>query len=178
MMPSTISDVETALLKVVSAQQLLNLKFFQEKGKANALVVVTKPVSRIIWVRINRKVRDLGGKWKKRERLWIVPLSSETDCLEPITKDLSWLYGTRGNDVNTTQINIEEFKAFVRNLIPANLKQAKWICNEVERLTQKYPELKKKIEEWGAEQMPESEKRELEEIIHRILAAEKEGYIK
>lgn len=67
-------------------------------------------------------------------------------------------------------INIEEFKALVRNLIPANLKQAEWICGEVERLTQEYPELKRKIEEWGAEQMPESEKRELEEIIRRILA--------
>jgi hypothetical protein len=65
-------------------------------------------------------------------------------------------------------INIDEFKALVNNLIPTTLKQAEWICSEVERLTQKHPELKEKFKEWYT--MPESEKRELEEIIHQILA--------
>jgi hypothetical protein len=65
-------------------------------------------------------------------------------------------------------INIDEFKALVNNLIPTTLKQAEWICNEVERLTQEHPELREKFKEWYT--MPESEKRELEEIIHHILA--------
>lgn len=69
---------------------------------------------------------------------------------------------------NSESINIEEFKALVNNLIPTTLKQAEWICNEVERLTHEHPELKKKFKEWY--KMPESEKRELEEIIHDILS--------
>ncbi len=67
-------------------------------------------------------------------------------------------------------MDLEEFKALVQNLVPMSLEQAEWIYGKVERLTYEYPELKRKIEEWGAEQMPESEKRELEEIIRRILA--------
>jgi hypothetical protein len=65
-------------------------------------------------------------------------------------------------------INIEEFKALVNNLIPTTLKQAEWICNEVERLTREHPELKEKFKEWY--NMPESEKIALEEIINYILA--------
>ncbi|MFA5363889.1 MAG: hypothetical protein WC325_01755 [Candidatus Bathyarchaeia archaeon] len=64
-------------------------------------------------------------------------------------------------------IDIEEFKALVNNLVPTTLKQAKWICKEVDRLTQEHPELKTKIKEWS--KIPESEKRELEDIIHQIL---------
>ncbi|PVX26035.1 MAG: hypothetical protein CW691_02675 [Candidatus Bathyarchaeum sp.] len=72
------------------------------------------------------------------------------------------------HEKETEKVDIEEFKALVNNLIPTTLKQAEWICNEVDRLTNKHPELKEKIKEWF--KMPESERRELEEIIHRILA--------
>ena len=65
-------------------------------------------------------------------------------------------------------INIDEFKALVNNLIPTTLKQAEWICSEVERLTTEHPELKEKFKEWYT--MPESEKKELTEIIQQILA--------
>jgi len=65
-------------------------------------------------------------------------------------------------------ITIKEFKVLVNNLIPTTLQQAEWICNEVERLTHKHPELKEKIKEWS--KMPESERRELEKIIQQIIA--------
>jgi len=68
------------------------------------------------------------------------------------------------------KISLEEFRVLVNNLVPVSLEQAEWICSEVERLTYEHPELKRKIEEWGAEQMPESEKRRLEELFRRILA--------
>ncbi|MCW4016297.1 MAG: hypothetical protein NWF06_08000 [Candidatus Bathyarchaeota archaeon] len=68
----------------------------------------------------------------------------------------------------TESINMEEFKALVNNLIPTTLKQAEWICNEVEKLTNEHPELKTKFKEWYA--IPESEKRALEEIIKTIIA--------
>jgi hypothetical protein len=73
-------------------------------------------------------------------------------------------------------INMEEFKALVNNLIPTTLKQAEWICSEVERLTNKNPELKKKFKEWH--KMPESERRELEKIIHHILAEAEKAHQK
>jgi hypothetical protein len=65
-------------------------------------------------------------------------------------------------------INIEEFRALVKNLIPTTLKQMDWVCSEVERLTYEHPELKEKIKEWHM--MPEFEGPGLEESIHRILA--------
>jgi hypothetical protein len=65
-------------------------------------------------------------------------------------------------------VGLEEFKALVKNLVPATLEQAEWICSEVERLTRKNPELKEKLEEWC--RMPESEEKELIELINRILA--------
>jgi len=73
-------------------------------------------------------------------------------------------------------INMEEFRALVNNLIPTTLKQAEWICGEVDRLTHEHPELKKKFKEWY--KMPESERRELEEIIHRILAEAEKAHQK
>lgn len=73
-------------------------------------------------------------------------------------------------------INMEEFKALVTNLIPTTLKQAEWICSEVDRLTHEHPELKEKFKEWY--KMPESERRELEEIIHRILTEAEKAHQK
>jgi hypothetical protein len=80
------------------------------------------------------------------------------------------------HEKKTKDINIEEFKALVTNLIPTTLKQAEWICNEADRLTHEHPELKEKIKEWY--KMPESEKRELEKIINRILAEAKKAHQK
>lgn len=68
---------------------------------------------------------------------------------------------------------LEEFKALVKNLIPATLEQAEWICSEVERLTRENPELKEKLEEWC--RMPEAEEKELRELINRILAEAEEN---
>lgn len=65
-------------------------------------------------------------------------------------------------------INMEESKALVSNLIPTTLKQAEWVWTEMERLTQEYPELKEKFNEWYT--ITESEMRELEKIRHQIVA--------
>jgi len=84
----------------------------------------------------------------------------------------------RGDDTSEVKrdkgIDIEELKALVKNLIPTTLKQAEWICSIVERLTHQHPELKRKVEEWGAEQLPESERRKLEEVANYILAKARE----
>jgi ElaB/YqjD/DUF883 family membrane-anchored ribosome-binding protein len=52
-------------------------------------------------------------------------------------------------------------------------EQAERICSEVERLTQEHPELKEKLEEWC--KMPESEEKELRELINSILAEAEEA---
>jgi hypothetical protein len=66
------------------------------------------------------------------------------------------------------KVDIEEFKALVNNLKPTTLKQAEWICSEVDRLTTEHPELKERFKEFYT--MPESERKELEEIINQIIA--------
>ena len=66
------------------------------------------------------------------------------------------------------KVDMEEFKALVNNLKPTTLKQAEWICSEVDRLTTEHPELKEKFKEFYT--MPESERKELEEIINQIIA--------
>ena len=65
-------------------------------------------------------------------------------------------------------INIEEFTALVKNLIPTTLKQAEWVWSEMERLIQEYPELKEKFKEFYT--MTESERRYLKKIIQQIVA--------
>ena len=65
-------------------------------------------------------------------------------------------------------VTIKEFKVLVNNLILKTQKQAEWICNQFERLTNKHPELKEKSKEWS--QMPKSEREELEAIINHILS--------
>lgn len=65
-------------------------------------------------------------------------------------------------------INMEESKALVSNLIPTTLNQAEWVWTEMERLTQEYPELKEKFNEWYT--ITEFEMRELEKIIRQIVA--------
>ncbi len=67
-------------------------------------------------------------------------------------------------------INIEEFRALVNNLIPTTLKQAEWVWSEMERLIQEYPELKEKFKEFHT--MSEFERRELAKIIQEIIADE------
>ena len=71
-------------------------------------------------------------------------------------------------DKKPKNINIEEFKALVTNLIPTTLEQAEWVWAEMERLTQKHPELKEKFKEGYT--ITESERKELEKIIHQIIA--------
>lgn len=60
-------------------------------------------------------------------------------------------------------IDIEEFRFLVMNLIPTTRKEQEWICSTIERLTYEHPELKRKVEEWGAAEKTN------QEFINRIL---------
>jgi len=44
--------------------------------------------------------------------------------------------------------DLEEFRILVQVLVPTRDEQVKWICDEIERLTYEYPELREKLEKW------------------------------
>ena len=66
-----------------------------------------------------------------------------------------------------SNVDLEEFKALVNNLVPTTLKQAEWICGTAEKLLHEHPELRKKLEEWEAS---DEEKEEAEKIITAMVA--------
>ena len=66
-----------------------------------------------------------------------------------------------------SNVDLEEFKALVNNLVPTTLKQAEWICDTAEKLLHEHPKLRKKLEEWEAS---DKEKEEAEKIIAAIVA--------
>jgi len=111
--------------------------------------------------------------------VWLNIASHDFTILSAIVLFRETLQHTRGEEQvqgiarGEKSVNTEEFKALVKNLIPTNLKQAEWICNEVERLTHEHPELKEKLTEWS--KMPESERRELAEFFAHILAQARKG---
>jgi len=66
-----------------------------------------------------------------------------------------------------SHIDLEMFRALVKNLVPATEQQAEWICNEAERILHEHPELMEKLEEW--EEDSEEEREEAKRIIASIL---------
>jgi len=70
----------------------------------------------------------------------------------------------KGKDAQ--DVNLEEFKVLVKNLIPMTKEQIRWIWGEVERLTYEHPELEKKINEWST--MPDLEREALEKMLDYV----------
>jgi uncharacterized UBP type Zn finger protein len=66
-----------------------------------------------------------------------------------------------------SNVDLEEFRALVKTLVPTTLKQAEWICDTAEKLLHEHPELRKKLEEWEAS---DEEKEEAERIIAAVVA--------
>ena len=66
-----------------------------------------------------------------------------------------------------SNVDLEEFRALVKNLVPTTQEQAEWICNEAERILHEHPELREKLKEW--EEGSEEEREEAERIIASIL---------
>jgi len=64
-------------------------------------------------------------------------------------------------------VDLYEFRALVKNLVPATEQQAEWICNEAERILHEHPELLEKLETW--EEDSEEELEEARRIITSIL---------
>jgi len=70
-------DVEVLLSEAVGDVKTLTryVEIFREKNKHNALVHPKKFIPTIIWHQIHKKVKALGGSWKSKERMWVVPLA-------------------------------------------------------------------------------------------------------
>ena len=66
-----------------------------------------------------------------------------------------------------SRMDIDEFRALVKNLVPTSLEQAEWICGEIERILHEHPELREKIEEWM--ESSDEEREEAERLIASIL---------
>jgi len=63
--------------------------------------------------------------------------------------------------------DLEEFRVLIKNLVPATLEQAEWICSEAERILHEHPELMIKLEDW--EEISDEERKDIEKIIASIL---------
>jgi len=80
--PTTSLDVEVLLSEVFrgGAKKLTGyVEIYKEKDKPNCLVKVQKRMPRFLWQQINKQVRELGGKWSRKEELWIVPLQKRSE---------------------------------------------------------------------------------------------------
>jgi len=69
-----------------------------------------------------------------------------------------------------SRIDIDEFRALVKNFVPASLEQAKWICSEAERILHEHPELWEKVREWieSLDEDGEEAKRLIASILKEI----------
>jgi hypothetical protein len=66
-------DVTVSLLSV--NETLIDLvKIYKERNKRNCLIKPKGVIPYHIWFQIQREVKKLGGKWTRKNRLWIIPL--------------------------------------------------------------------------------------------------------
>jgi hypothetical protein len=49
----------------------------QEKGGENAIVQAKGVLPYQVWLSINKAVHEMGGTYKRRENLWLVPLNKK-----------------------------------------------------------------------------------------------------
>lgn len=66
-----------------------------------------------------------------------------------------------------SNVDLEEFRALVKTLVPTTLKQAQWICDTAKKILHEHLELSEKMEEWAGS---DEEKEEAERIIAAIVA--------
>jgi hypothetical protein len=74
--PTSTLDVEVLLSDAVGGIRHLEklVEVYEEKGKPNALVKPKGKLRLEDWNRLNKAVQRMGGQWKQKEALWIIPL--------------------------------------------------------------------------------------------------------
>lgn len=76
---TSVVDVEVILsAKVGDVKTLVkHVEVKQEKGGENAIVQLKGVLPYHVWLQINKAVREMGGSYKRRENLWLVPLQKK-----------------------------------------------------------------------------------------------------
>ncbi len=81
MKPQTTTDVEVLLSEVIGgAKKLTSLvDIYKEKGKRCCLVKPRKYLSHMVWCQIHKKIKEWGGKWRRAQQLWDIPLNERRE---------------------------------------------------------------------------------------------------
>ena len=69
---STVDVTASLLNSNVAIKEYI--KVYKERNKCNCLIKPQGIIPTHIWIQIKMEVKKMGGKWKKKERIWIVPL--------------------------------------------------------------------------------------------------------
>jgi len=74
---TSVLDCEVLLAEVLGGAKYVEryLEIYKEKAKPYAII---RPkggyIPNIPWKQVQRRVREMGGSWKRFERIWVVPL--------------------------------------------------------------------------------------------------------
>jgi hypothetical protein len=81
MKPTSTVDVEVILSSRLGDVRTVEkfVQIIQEKGGENAIVKAKGVLPYQTWLQINKAVREMGGSYKRRENLWLVPLNRKTN---------------------------------------------------------------------------------------------------
>jgi len=77
MKPADSLAVKLALSEVLGDIKKVSdyVEVYKEKDKKTALIKPHKWMPVLVWRLIQNKVKELGGHWSKKQRLWEVPLT-------------------------------------------------------------------------------------------------------
>jgi hypothetical protein len=75
--PTSVVDVEVILSSRLGDVRTVekDVQIFEEKGGENAIVKAKGVLPYQTWHLISKAVREMGGTYKRREGLWLVPLN-------------------------------------------------------------------------------------------------------
>ena len=81
MKPTSTVDVEVILSSRLGDVRTVEkfVQIIQEKGGENAIVKAKGVLPYQTWLQINKAVREMGGSYKRRENLWLVPLNRKAN---------------------------------------------------------------------------------------------------
>lgn len=77
MIPQTLQDIINSITKAIMPENLYYLNFHKERYRPICLVTLNGRIPNNIWWRIQRQVKVLGGRWRRHQTLWEVPLNVE-----------------------------------------------------------------------------------------------------
>jgi hypothetical protein len=79
--PTSTTDVEVILSGRLGDVRTVEkyVCVLQEKGGENAIVKAKGVLPYQTWLQINKAVREMGGSYKRRENLWLIPLNNKAN---------------------------------------------------------------------------------------------------